>query len=166
MAAGFIPAAFRLQTTAQIEGVNMDITLYHNSSNNKTVNKALSSATNISGHLHTTTNIEYPNLVLSGIYTEFNYCYIPTWRRYYFIEDIIINGNTTLIKCSIDVLYTYRNDILNSYALLNQATEYNPYYDGGFLAESRNSARRFDFNNPFNSEGTIVMVTAAYPFGN
>lgn len=142
----------------------MTIVLYNNNSNNKTISKNLSSATTIEGHLRDTTNIEYPQMILNGIYTAFNYCYIPMWQRYYFIEDIFIHGNTTLIKCSIDVLQTYRNDILNSYALLNQAGNFNPYYDGGYQFEPRNTMRRFDFDNPFNSDGTVVLVTASYPY--
>ena len=85
------------------------------------------------------------------------------WQRYYFIEDII-HGNTTLIKCSIDVLQTYRSDIANSYALLNQASNYNPYYNGGYKFEERDTMRHFDFQNNFNSEGTVILITAAYPF--
>mgnify|MGYP007101885808 FL=1 len=140
----------------------VNITLYKNTSANNTINKNIISPVNISGHLHDSTDVEFPVIVLHGIYTAYNYCYIPAFQRYYFIENIVIHGNTTIIKCTIDVLYTYRTDVLNSYALINQSTEYNPYYNGGLQAESRTTSRKYSFNNPFNSEGALVMVTAAY----
>ncbi len=142
----------------------MTIILYNNNSNNKTITKNLSSETTLEGYLRDNTNIEFPQLILKGIYTSFNYCYIPMWQRYYFIEDIIIHGNTTLIKCTIDVLHTYKNDILNSFALLNQASSFNPYYDGGYQYESRDTMRRLNFENNFNSDGSLVLISAAYPF--
>lgn len=144
----------------------MIITLYKNSSNNKTINKILSADKNIEGILRNDTNIEYPSLILKGIYTEFNYCYIPIFQRYYFIENIIIHGNTTIIECSIDVLTTYKEDILNSYALLNQASNYNPYFNGGYHYEEKTEFRKYNFQNNFNSEGTLILVTASYPFKN
>lgn len=142
----------------------MIVKLYNNNSNNKTINKILSSEKIIEGILRNDTNIEYPNLILKGIYTEYNYCYIPMFQRYYFVENIIIQGNTTLLECSIDVLKTYSEDILNSYALLNQASNYNPYFNGGYTYEEKTEFRKYDFQNNFNSEGTIILITASYPF--
>ena len=142
----------------------MTVNLYNNISNNKTINKILSSEKTIEGILRNDTNIEYPALILKGIYTEYNYCYIPMFQRYYFIENIIIHGNTTLIECSIDVLKTYSEDILNSYALLNQSSNYNPYFNGGFTYEEKTEFRKYDFQNNFNSDGTLILITAAYPF--
>lgn len=142
----------------------MIVKLYNNNSNNKTINKILSSEKIIEGILRNDTNIEYPNLILKGIYTEYNYCYIPMFQRYYFVENIIIQGNTTLLECSIDVLKTYSEDILNSYALLNQASNYNPYFNGGYTYEEKTEFRKYDFQNNFNSEGTLILITAAYPF--
>ena len=43
---------------------------------------------------------------------NFNYCYIPVFNRYYFVDEIIsIQKNIWRINMSIDVLHTYRSQI-------------------------------------------------------
>lgn len=44
----------------------------------------------------------------------FNYAYIPEWDRYYFIQDVTYNLGTWLIDLRVDVLASYRENILNS----------------------------------------------------
>lgn len=54
--------------------------------------------------------------------TMINYCYIPAWNRYYFIEDITCENTyiyTLTLKC--DVLMTFRNDIHDIYGVVDRA---------------------------------------------
>lgn len=53
--------------------------------------------------------------------TTFNYAYIPEWKRYYFINDITYNLGLWVLSLTVDVLGTYRNQILLSeqYVLRN-----------------------------------------------
>ena len=37
----------------------------------------------------------------------YNYIYVKQWGRFYFIEDIVLDGSRCLVKCHIDVLETY-----------------------------------------------------------
>ena len=43
-----------------------------------------------------------------------NYCYIGLWGRFYFINDWIWNNGLWCATCSVDVLATYRGNILNT----------------------------------------------------
>lgn len=45
---------------------------------------------------------------------RYNYCYIPTYNRYYFINDITYSENKWLVSCKIDVLATYQTWLLSS----------------------------------------------------
>lgn len=45
--------------------------------------------------------------------TEFNYCYIPIFSRYYFISNWTWNQGLWIASCSIDVLATYKTEIGN-----------------------------------------------------
>lgn len=59
----------------------------------------------------------------------FNYCYIDSFNRYYYITNIkcIIN-NLYEISCDIDVLMTYKSYILNSTQYVSrQEKEYNEF---------------------------------------
>lgn len=58
------------------------------------------------------------------IYT-FNYVYIDKFKRYYFVNDVVYNNNMWVISLVVDVLATYRNDIMNSRQyIIRNATEY------------------------------------------
>lgn len=50
----------------------------------------------------------------SNLIYEFNYAYIPTFKRYYFVNDIVSFRNLWRISLTVDVLATYRTDIYNS----------------------------------------------------
>lgn len=56
----------------------------------------------------------------------FNYAYIPDWKRYYFITDITYGIGLWVLSLRVDVLGTYRNQILSSsqYVLRN-ANDFN-----------------------------------------
>lgn len=42
----------------------------------------------------------------------YNYAYIPSWGRYYFIDNItVLKGCRMILNCTVDVLYTYRDSI-------------------------------------------------------
>lgn len=65
------------------------------------------------------TNILYPTLCLdydAGVFASgFNYCYVPDFKRYYFISGMQCDsGKRIYINCSIDVLNTYKTGILNA----------------------------------------------------
>ena len=54
--------------------------------------------------------------------TMINYCYIPAFNRYYFIEDITCENTyiyTLTLKC--DVLMTFKNDINDIYGIVDRA---------------------------------------------
>ena len=49
-----------------------------------------------------------------GNKSPWNYCYIATWNRYYFIDDWTADHGLWIAHCSVDVLASFRTDILNS----------------------------------------------------
>jgi hypothetical protein len=51
-----------------------------------------------------------------------NYCYVGAFERYYFINDIVITpAQKMILSCSIDVLYTYRNQLGNLDACITRS---------------------------------------------
>lgn len=53
--------------------------------------------------------------------TAYNYCYIPTFDRYYFISDWVSDHNMWQANCSVDVLASWRSTILNSYQYVTRS---------------------------------------------
>lgn len=63
------------------------------------------------------TNLMRPTFILktSPLVYNSNYLYNSFTKRYYYIKDVTaMSGGRIAIDCEIDVLFTYKNEILNS----------------------------------------------------
>lgn len=127
----------------------MQINIYTTSSDRRRVRKALTAVLGyIDCHMKENTSITDPVFrvhaeTVAGIkLDQFNYLYCDVTRRYYFINDIkLCKGNILEIYCHVDVLYTYRNYIL----------EHNAYVDRSeveFYKKNQNSNGIF-FDNEY-----------------
>lgn len=64
---------------------------------------------------------------------ESNYIYVKQWGRFYFIEDIVLDGSRCLIKCHIDVLETYKTEIKAMKLLVERSQNVN----NGFIVDEQ-----------------------------
>lgn len=83
-------------------------------------------------NLKETTSVDHPTFILSGNNFNYNYC---SWdNRYYFITDIrSVHNGLTEIDCVLDVLATYKADILAS----TQFVSYSSQLGDTWLADTR-----------------------------
>lgn len=87
---------------------------------------------NLTGHLVATGHLidacDVLNPVIKMAYNAYhiniNYCYIPDFGRYYFIEKYVIEGDTVTLYMHVDVLYTYRLTILNSQCIAERSSSH------------------------------------------
>ena len=93
------------------------LTLYKNSAENNRIDKTdyLTSIGEITGYLREETNIINPSIVIEyDKVIDFNYVYISTFNRYYFVNNITsVRTNLWRLDMSCDVLMTYKETILN-----------------------------------------------------
>lgn len=90
-----------------------------------------------------------------------NYAYIPDFGRYYFVNDInVINNKLVQITCNVDVLYTYKNEILTNAAVIGrQEKMYNLYLsDSAFLAYQNSDITTHKFNYTFSDMSYVLAV--------
>ena len=109
----------------------MEIRFFVMNESRNTINKNLGDYTSTFLKLKSQdVDIINPNLTLKFLeYPKFNYLYIPALSRYYFIDDIIIRTDKTYeLRCSVDVLQSFKDDILRGKGLITQGKNYNPYY--------------------------------------
>lgn len=96
----------------------LDIVLYNNFSDNRTVNKDIRQVLSGSIYLYEDSSIVNPVVRLdydSTIIPAVNYAFVPAWNRYYYITDIsALVGGGMRITMACDVLMTYKGSILNS----------------------------------------------------
>lgn len=91
---------------------------------------------NLTGHLVSQGHLIDPCDVLNPVikmaynayHVNINYCYIPDFGRYYFIEDYVIEGDTVTLHMHVDVLYTYRNTILQSQCVALRSSSHGNLY--------------------------------------
>ncbi len=134
--------------------------LYKNSSENNDVQKTLSNETVIQGFSRVPVDILSPVIDLAGIEANtFNYCYVEELKRYYYIENMTLSPNgITRLSMRVDVLMSYRKDILASQGVITKNREYNPY-TGDYDVESRYHLEKHEFENGFDfNNGDFVIV--------
>lgn len=60
------------------------------------------------------TSMTNPTFIMTIDNEVYNYVWVPDWGRYYFINDIVYgNSNLCELRCTLDILATYKDDISN-----------------------------------------------------
>lgn len=92
----------------------MTVTLYKNTSDKRNLNKVITEIKSVSATAKGEINIISPTLILEYFSTDFNYCYISDFSRYYFVNSItLLTGKRVQINLTVDVLMTYKEEIKN-----------------------------------------------------
>lgn len=145
----------------------MEIKLYKNLSENNVIGKTLTQIKSVEANLKNDVSVINPTLILS--YTsnilDSNYCFIPKFNRYYFIDEIVpITGDRCIVKCRVDVLESFKEDIKSLTVILDKSQSIyksNKYLDdGSFVVENKDFNTIHNFPNGFNDEGTFILICA------
>lgn len=101
----------------------MEIKLYKTNDEINKINKSLNSEISITGHLTEGCNILQPSILIENRedIVNYNYMYIPAFKRYYFITDLIYSHKNITISGAVDVLKTYATDIRNSKGFITRS---------------------------------------------
>lgn len=142
----------------------MRILLYNTEDEVNVLNKTLTDETEYKIKVKRLTSVQSPIIRLrSDTYINFNYAYIPTFDRYYYIEKTQVFPNhiyELTLRC--DVLKSYEQDILNSEATIISDDVGNSYINDGYTKEVKKNVSYTDFQQPFldlnNPE--YIMITA------
>ena len=127
------------------------------------VNKTLQENAEYTGVLTTTFNVLTPVIRFrSRTPVAFNYVYIESLNRYYFVSEKQQDGDICTVRLSVDVLFTYKDIILNSTATLTKSENGNKYLSNrSNVVDVRPNIRKLNFPNKglLNETGSIIMVT-------
>lgn len=148
----------------------MTITFYHNTSENNRVDKSSfldeSTKLTIQGTLRDECSIMNPVIMIEYTATAtfmYNYCLIPYFNRYYYINNITcVRNGLYRLELSVDVLMTYKTDILQQKAVISrQENEYNLYLpDNSFKVYSYPQIQTKTFPNGFLDTANFVLLVA------
>lgn len=114
------------------------ITLYKNTAENNRIDKTeyLTKVIDLQGYFRQETNIINPSIIIEYAGDiNFNYVYISTFNRYYFVNSITsVRTNLWRLEMSCDVLMTYKETILNySCYVSRNENEYNEDIEDTYL---------------------------------
>lgn len=141
----------------------MELRLYRTLDNENVINKNLSLIHTMEIKLKDKVSIINPTLILSLVngvdYFQCNYCYLSEFNRYYFIRDIELMSNKNYrIQLEVDVLESFKDDILNSKGVVTRQENFNPYYDYNSKYEVRKEVDLF-FSDTALSDGKTILLT-------
>lgn len=127
------------------------------------VNKTLQANEEYTGVLNATFNVLTPVVRFrTRTPVTFNYVYIESLNRYYFVSDKQQDGDICTVHLRVDVLFTYKDIILNSTATLTKSENGNKYLSNrSNVFDVRPNIKKVDFPNKnlLNSDGQIIMIT-------
>ena len=142
----------------------MEIKLYITEDADTVMNKDLTLITTLDIQMRDRQNVSAPILILGEIegvdLKTVNYAYIDEFKRYYFIRTITVGQNniyTLTMEC--DVIETYKEDILNSSALISRRVAAGDYGDMAVSSEVRKEVEVFKSSRGFNENKTIILST-------
>lgn len=143
-------------------------TLYNYVGHRNTVNKNLDDCVSaeFNGEILDESNVLYPVLTIrlpDVDIIDFNYCFIPELRRFYFVDSIthLSLGKATL-KLSVDVLKSYEFNILQASATVTRTDNPDKHSSNRETIYNRKpNFEKIKFPNKklFNETGTMIMVT-------
>lgn len=127
------------------------------------VNKNLHENSEYTGLLNASFNVLTPVVRFrTRAPVTFNYVYIESLNRYYFVKELTQEGDLCTVHLKVDVLLTYKDKILASSGILTQGENVNKYLSNrANVVDVRPNVRKLDFPNKelLNETGSIVMVT-------
>lgn len=127
------------------------------------VNKTLQENAEYTGVLNATFNVLTPVVRFrTRTPVTFNYVYIESLNRYYFVSEKQQDGDICTVHLRVDVLFTYKDIILNSSATLVKGGNANKFVSNrNNVYDVRPKTKKINFPNTglLNETGTVVMVT-------
>ena len=144
----------------------MEIRLYNNVSDNRTIRKKLLNEFSLTGTLRDSCSLIEPviNIESSNV-LRFNYAYIPDFQRYYFVKEITnLRKNIWTLELEVDPLMSFKGDILALDVVVDKQSsdsigdEY--IDDGSLVADNNTFTSVYNLSSGFNDHGEYILITA------
>ncbi len=142
----------------------MLLTLFNMVDGDNVINKTLIDGYDLNINLKAETDVINPSFVLRSIedidFNNFNYCFIPFLKRYYFIDTVSsVNAQLWRFNLSCDVLQSYKNDILLSQARLRRNIRNGDYIDVNIDKSIIKTASLHNSDVTIGDEKSVILTT-------
>lgn len=142
----------------------MQLFLYTISEPENKIDKTLPIPYEMNIRLKGDTDLTNPVFLLSEVlgidYLDFNYCYIPELKRYYFIKSIdSVNAKMWRLSCECDVLMSYKADILASRSRLRRNIKNGDYLNTSIDSSILKTVSLHKSDVTIGNEKTLILTT-------
>ena len=140
----------------------MNVTLYTNTSDEHVLDKSITQVglSAVSGTLKEDTNYINPTLILSSSVSDFNYCYIDIFDRYYYVRNKTFSQQRYYYDLEVDVLMSWNSEIKNLDIIANRSSSnfnvYQPDNSIPFLQNNIIATQKFPAG--FGTQSLILAV--------
>ena len=145
----------------------MDIVLCTTGSEKERIVKTLSNEITFTGTLREESSVINPSFIIQAENPSvYNYCYISSFNRYYFITNITsIRNNLWRIDCAVDVLMSFANDILNLDVIVSNLSSgengENSYFSGEqWQTTVKTKTDVINFPSGLLDNGEYILITS------
>ena len=142
----------------------MELLLYNNKSDNNVLNKSIEKiGETIVLNAKAEISLLQPVFIVAVDKTtsNLNYCYCPTFNRYYYINNITyLSGGRAVLNCAVDVLMSWKDNI----KAITGTVDRNENINNGYLMDNNYKAYAYkkivckEFPNAMDSN-TIILMT-------
>lgn len=144
----------------------MTIDLYQNLSEKNRIGKKLKKITTITGTMRQELNLLEPVFVitLKENFEGYNYLYVKELKKFFFITNKeLLNSNLIKLYCHVDVLETYKTEILKHNCIVGRNEKsYNLYIpDSEFVLRSDVMVFTKQFPSGFNGNSYVLAVAGS-----
>lgn len=144
----------------------MELELYVTGSEPERIRKVLSNNITLTGALRGESSVINPSVLVEiDNPSQYNYCFIPEFNRYYFITDMIsVRTGLWRIDCAVDVLMSFQAQILNLEVIASDVssgeTKDSTYINGEQWASTvKYKTDVIPFPNSLLGDGEYVLIT-------
>lgn len=133
-------------------------TFYNYDSEFNKLNKTLENGLELNITLKDITEVINPILLIkSNNNFNYNYCYIDKLERYYFIDKKeIVTNDLIKLHLSVDVLMSYKQDILNANANIRETD--NTDVSNDYTGNNNFIITKYPLENPFTTDTDILTT--------
>lgn len=142
----------------------MEMKLYQTLDNENVINKELTLKYTINITLKNGLDISNPMIILNDKNTmnfnDCNYCYLDEFKRFYFIRSIEnMNNHNWRLSLECDVLESFKNDILGSFAEYKRNVQNGDYLEFSGISDVRKEIDIFESDVTLNDMKEIILST-------
>lgn len=144
----------------------MTIGLYYNKSDKRRLNKELETIATYNGYMKNESSIINPIIYIEGAFNignniNANYLYLPDYRRYYYITDIIqVRANLVQITATVDPLMSFKDELKECSGIVKRGQNVSNTYldDGSFKIYQNKKLLTQPFPSGFTTENFILTM--------